>query len=90
MPNAKIIHDSSKLAAGNYLSAAIRDIDAEFGEGYARAHPELVAAFMQTAVMDYSSGIASESLHEAISQIRDALDAIASALESVADQIGAE
>ena len=90
MPNDKIIHDSSKLAAGNYLNAAIRDIDAEFGEGYARAHPELVAAFMQTAVMDYSSGIASESLHEAVGQIKGALDDIASALESVADQIGAE
>ncbi len=36
----------------NYTAKAMREgvaaIDAEFGEGYARAHPELLAAFIQS------------------------------------------
>lgn len=55
----KITADWTKLqndgasSAINYLNAAIEQIDKTFGEGYAKKHPELVAAFMKTAVMDY-------------------------------------
>ena len=39
--------------ANGYMLAAIRCIDAKFGNGYAQAHPELIAAFMTTAAQDY-------------------------------------
>ena len=42
---------SAVSTTGFYLREAIRLIDEEFGEGYAKAHPELVGAFMQTCTM---------------------------------------
>ena len=90
MPNDKIIHDSSKIAADNYLLAAIRNIDSALGEGYARSHPELIAAYMQTAVADYASGIASATLAETATQISDAFDRIVDAIEHMADQMGTD
>jgi hypothetical protein len=35
---------------------ALGDIDRHFGEGYARVHPELIAAYMQAAVIDAGIG----------------------------------
>ena len=43
--------------AAEYLDAAIREIDAALGMGYAAKHPELVAAFMQTAASDFDTMI---------------------------------
>lgn len=34
------------------LGAAVAEIDAIFGEGYARDHPELVSAMIQAAAID--------------------------------------
>ena len=44
------------VSAHSWLTAAIRRIDEELGEGYAKAHPELVAAFMRTCAVDYAVG----------------------------------
>jgi len=35
---------------------AIKSIDQAFGEGYAKANPELVGAFIQTCAADFHSG----------------------------------
>ncbi len=35
-----------------YLAIAIETIDGEFGVGYAKQHPELVAALTQAAALD--------------------------------------
>jgi len=37
--------------AADYLRDPIFLIDGEFGEGYAKAHPELVSGFMQTSAL---------------------------------------
>lgn len=34
---------------------AIDTIDAEFGEGYAKEHPEMVAAFMKTVTYNFNT-----------------------------------
>jgi hypothetical protein len=36
-------------AVAHYLDCAVAEIDARFGQGYAKAHPELVGAFVRTA-----------------------------------------
>ena len=36
-----------------YMGAAAREIDAEFGEGYAKKNPALVASFMQVCIKDF-------------------------------------
>jgi hypothetical protein len=38
----------AKYTAAEYLNAAVIDIDEKFGDGFAKEHPELVAAYMTT------------------------------------------
>jgi hypothetical protein len=38
--------------AAAYLSEAVAAIDAQFGEGFARDHPDLVASLVQTQAID--------------------------------------
>jgi hypothetical protein len=39
-----------------YMECALHDIDALLGEGYAKAHPALIAAYMQAATTDFAAG----------------------------------
>ena len=39
--------------ADEYMNKAVISIDNKFGDGYAKSHPELIAAFMQTSALDY-------------------------------------
>lgn len=67
--------------AVTYMRAALREIDAQFGEGYAAKHPELVIAFMRTAASDFNTsstakvfGASMLRISESLSQIADRLD----------------
>ncbi len=44
--------DTAMAATAAALRAARTAIDAEFGEGYAAAHPELVAAMLQATAIE--------------------------------------
>jgi hypothetical protein len=59
------------MTADEYLHSAIDCIDARLGNGYAKAHPELIGAFMQTSAIDFTAGI-----------IARAIEAVADAIES--------
>jgi hypothetical protein len=62
------------MTAQTYMACALHDIDALFGKRYAKAHPELIAAYMQTAAIDFAAGEigrAIESLGDAISRLRE-------------------
>lgn len=41
-----------EAAPARYLSQAVAAIDAQFGDGYARDNPALVASLVQTAAID--------------------------------------
>ena len=58
------------MTAAEYFSAAVRTIDGQFGEGFAKANPALIVGFMQTAASDFNASILAQ-------QIRAGLDAIA-------------
>jgi NAD(P)H-hydrate repair Nnr-like enzyme with NAD(P)H-hydrate epimerase domain len=45
-----------------YMEQAKKNIDSLFGTGYAKAHPELVAAFITACTKDFDSGIMSQKL----------------------------
>ena len=62
--------------AAQYMAAAVREIDAMWGPGFAQQNPTLVAAFMQTGAADYAATIQVRSL----GQLCEALDGIASGL----------
>lgn len=51
--------------AHEYLSHAIEEIDGELGKGYAAKHPELIAAFMKVAAMDFSTACIGLSAQQA-------------------------
>ncbi len=41
----------------DYMTRAIKSIDAAFGKGYAKEHPELVGQMVQAAATDFSSSV---------------------------------
>ncbi|QGX98832.1 hypothetical protein EI983_11335 [Roseovarius faecimaris] len=52
MPDSPMPPDPAAPQTAARLSATIRAIDDEFGAGFARQHPELVAALVQSASID--------------------------------------
>ena len=50
------------MTADEYLASAIGHIDLQLGEGYAKRHPELIAAFMQTAAMDLGTAVIARAI----------------------------
>lgn len=47
----RIVRQACETAA-TFLSSARREIDDQFGEGYAKDHPDLMVAFMAAASAD--------------------------------------
>lgn len=65
---SELLLDAVRTSHG-YLSSAIRIIDEELGEGYAKAHPELIAGFMKTSAMDFHTAIMNQKFDSLISEI---------------------
>ncbi len=63
--------------ATNYFHHAISIIDEKFGNGYAKAHPELIGEFMRTSAQDYDSSLKVQAVQDATKQICNKLDTIA-------------
>lgn len=57
------------LTSHSYLSSAIRIIDEELGEGYAKTHPELIAGFMKTAATDFHTAVTHQKFERLICEI---------------------
>jgi hypothetical protein len=72
----------AKFTAQEYMVDAITEIDALFGEGYAKKHPSLVAGYMNTAALDFASSIQCKSTEEALELIATSLSDICDALRS--------
>ncbi|EPJ9586600.1 TPA: hypothetical protein MBE66_001433 [Klebsiella pneumoniae] len=52
MLEAGMVEKKSAGSAALWMREAAEVIDKQFGDGYASAHPELVAGFMQAAAID--------------------------------------
>lgn len=82
----------ASMTAAEYLDRAIDNIDNALGEGYAKKHPELIAAMIKTAAKDYGDSTSgkihqqtTEALVEATSKLAESLASIAENLERIAD-----
>ena len=62
--NNQTLMRQGPMTADEYLHSAIDHIDDRLGAGYAKAHPELVAAFMQTSALDQMSGIIARAIQD--------------------------
>jgi hypothetical protein len=71
----------ASMTAESYMNKAVDCIDQTFGDGYAKQHPDLVAAFMKVSSEDFSIGVLG-------AVIQDASDQIAGTLQEVAEMIG--
>ena len=67
--------------ASVYLGRAHREIDKEFGEGYAAKNPQLVAAFMQVASADMSAATHAKVYGAVLQDITRSLSAIADSID---------
>jgi hypothetical protein len=61
------------MTAKEYMLAAVANINEQFGDGYARQHPELVAAFMQVCASDYNNSAVIIAIQEAAELISESL-----------------
>jgi hypothetical protein len=73
----------AQSTADTYMHAAVGDIDREFGEGFARKHPELIAAYMQTSAIDLGTAIITRALDRLVT----AVSAAATGMESIAENV---
>nr|DAQ82934.1 MAG TPA: hypothetical protein [Caudoviricetes sp.] len=65
MLEAGMVEKKSAGSAALWMREAVEAIDKQFGDGYASAHPELVAGFMQAAAID-QAGMYIRSLVETL------------------------
>lgn len=81
--NAETLMEQAVLTAGNYLDEAVRRIDAQFGKGYSKEHPELVGVFMKVCAQDFDTAMRAAVEQDSsmnVGAISDSLDRIARAI----------
>jgi isopentenyldiphosphate isomerase len=61
--------EQAPLAAHTWMTAAIRRVDEELGVGFAKAHPELIGAFMSACAMDYAASSVRNQLAKSLAAI---------------------
>jgi coenzyme F420-reducing hydrogenase delta subunit len=66
-----------------YFSRVIDEIDYQFGEDYAKKHPELVAELIKACVMDFNSSVSSKIFVAAIERLSDTMYRIYEAIEEL-------
>lgn len=60
--NSETLMRQGPMTADLYMGEAIEAIDKRLGAGTAKAHPELVAAFMTTSALDFGASIIARAL----------------------------
>ena len=64
----------SMMTANDYMNHAIIDIDKRCGDGYALVHPELIAAYMKTAAIDFATAAGLRKISSAIDDLAESID----------------
>jgi hemoglobin-like flavoprotein len=59
-----------------YLRRAIKHIEDNFGEGYAKEHPELLAGFIQACATELHTAIQAKEISDAIIAVAEQLNEI--------------
>nr|WP_279090043.1 hypothetical protein [Comamonas thiooxydans] len=83
----KTIYEQAADTAESYMLKAVRIINENFGDGYAQAHPELIAAFMTSATSECHTITAAKVNSAAIRSVAESLNSMASALDRISDSL---
>jgi hypothetical protein len=62
------------MTAHDYMMKAISDIDELLGKGYAKQHPELIGAYMQTAAIDFGAAIIARAIESLSTSVDDTVN----------------
>ncbi len=73
IPSPRELIDQASVTATSYMRQAVESIDEQFGAGYAKAHPELVAAFVQAASRDFLAAVLHDHVVSALYAVVDYL-----------------
>ena len=65
--------EQASATSDTYLRAAIENIDAALGDGYAAKHPELLGAMVRASATDFSMSALIVAIQEATSSLADAV-----------------
>ena len=77
--------------AGLYLGKVVECVDREFGEGYAKKNPELVAKMIEACARDFETAIFRQGLDEfteTMGYISSRLGDVAESISEIAFTIG--
>lgn len=76
------LFDQAKGTVSEYMSRAVTDLDNEFGEGYARKNPALVAAMVTAMGQDFTTAARSKAQQGMVEAVVNAITAITEAIEA--------
>jgi hypothetical protein len=79
--SAETLMRQASDTANHYFIIAIKNIDDYFGDGFAKDHPDLIAAHMNAAALDFHAASITAGLWEVAEGVRDIsqiIDAIGS------------
>lgn len=63
--------DQAPPTIAGYMKEGIACIDGHLGEGYAKKHPELLAAFIQGCAADFGAGLQAQATQFLADAVRD-------------------
>jgi hypothetical protein len=84
----KLTEDAARTA-GVYLRRAIENIDSQFGKGYAKSNPLLVAAMIQASAADFQAAQTNVAGHAIADALQTGLERVGDALGDLARPIEA-
>jgi hypothetical protein len=68
--DTELMHQAP-MAVNTYLIKAVKSIDGQFGTGFSRKHPELVAAFLRASAMEFQTSVIARSLETVAEALKD-------------------
>ncbi len=71
--NAETLMRHAGYTAEFWMDQAIECIDTRFGKGYAKAHPELIRAFMTAAAIDEHAAVLGKEIGEGFEGLYESL-----------------
>ena len=74
----------ASMTADDILSNALSSVEKHMGEGYAEEHPELVAAVMNVAILDFNNSITNQQngyMADSVKRLAEALVDLATTIE---------
>jgi hypothetical protein len=85
--DAQNAYEGAKSGAQDCLVFAVKTVDAEFGEGYAKGHPEMVSGVMAALASEFNGAVLADALGAIADEITEMTEKLDAAASGIADRI---